>query len=166
MAERLLREQSKALQQRLAKNDDKTRALGLRAWSGAVRTAVKFEGVFTPEDPAVASTVVSATVPAGRWLVYASATVGPVAAIVGAERIVFTCYAYDAASNAKLDAVAFDNPSSHVFFYDGISPPSVVSMTIVNDLKADEAVIVALTVVAVAGSDFTVTDPRLRLLPV
>lgn len=165
VADRVLREQDRALAQRLAALETKVRALSLRTWQGAVRSSPQLESV-TPPSPTSYSVMVSVTVPAGRWIVLATAAAGPVGDLVNPEQIVFSVFAYDAETNEILSDDQFDNPSGYMYWRGGDVPPSIQSVSLVNDVTYDADILVVFAAGNIGGAPFVVSEPRLRLLPV
>lgn len=165
MADRILRERDRALPARLAALETKVRALSLRTWQGAVRTAPYLDS-FTPSDPSQSSVMVSLTVPAGRWIILATASVSPTGTLAANQQLVFTLLAYDKETNDVLPDASFDNPSAFTFFATGTVGPVYRSVTLVNDLTHVADAFVVFTCVDTGGSGFIVVEPRLRMLPV
>jgi hypothetical protein len=166
MADRLLREQAQAFQQRLSLIESRLRALGLRAWPGAVRSEQSLDS-FTPTVYSTESQILSLSVPAGRWIVLASATIATSTVDAAGEAWTLSVAASDPVTGDALPVAAFDNPSAYLWLppNDG-SSTMYSSMTLTGDLRCDESALLTLAVADAGGRAFTVVKPRLRMLPV
>jgi hypothetical protein len=166
MADRQLREQGLAFQQRIAAIESKLRALGLRAWPGAVRSE-KSVDTFVPSDLAANQVVCTITVPGGRWLVHAQGTIGTVAVDAASAQYIMTMYAWDPVTGDVLPDNTFDLPTAYLYLPENPNGNNqYTTFSVMSDVIADDPVILGMAVQGTAGRYYNVIKPRIRCLPV
>jgi hypothetical protein len=170
MADRQLRELGQAFQQRIGSLEAKQRALTLRAWPGAVRTE-KSLPYFIPQDPAANSVITSIVIPAGRWLITASGSIGTTDVDAAPALYFLQLYAYDALTGEAFVTTDPENNLDAPFSYltlpaNPAGAGQYVTMTMTGDLIAQESTKILMACQGTAGRMWNLLDPRIRCLPV
>lgn len=166
MSDRNLRERERALQQRLATSEGRIRALGLRAWPGAMRSAKGEYRIDIAAGPPTAYVLTTVDIPAGRW--YATGRASISSSTVAAVPDIF---ALQIAVNSLVDGVLnlLDVDTTVAYTTMPATPAAEVQNQTLNaegDIILDTPARVALAINDYFSRDFSVFSPRLRLLPV
>lgn len=163
MSDRVVREQARAMEQRLARSEANLRAMRLKAWPGAVRTEANFDD-FTPDDPDVNAIILSFSIPSGRWVILASATYAPTVPSAEARFTLSVDYV-DTATGATVTNAASDLPPAYLYLPAATIIP-YSTLNVHGDLVAENAATVQLWSVSPTNTPHTIYLARLRALPV
>jgi hypothetical protein len=165
MADRNLREQGHAFQQRFGSIESKQRAMALRAWPGAVRSE-KSISTFVPSDLAANQVVSTLSIPSGRWLVHAQGTVGTTDIDTDSAQYIIGLYAWDAEGNQYPDNT-FDLPTAYLYLPANPTGEAQYStVSIMGDVISDEVLTIGMAIQGTAARFYNFIRPRLRCLPV
>ena len=141
----------------------KQRAMTLRVWPGAMRTAAV--PVFTPVDPAAWSSMVQVLALPGRWLVMGqfSFVAQPSASLIAAE---YRFAAFNPDTGAEVLSDDFDF-QPYTFTWAGTVTSVVMPLTLISDFanESDDNLNIALQCRELASMPWQGIEIRLKLIP-
>lgn len=170
MSDRNVRNPADALANRFAKTEERLRALQLRTWPGAVRTAMEDEVIVedpsTVDEPESWTALTSVAATPGRWVVFGHTGLSIISS-AGHYDLQLKLMATDEDGKTVSDDNDDFNFHTRRDYQGGLGFIFVARpMTIIGHFAAEEEVTVSLLANNFAGDAFTANDSCLMLMPV
>lgn len=163
MTDRNVREIERSLVQRLDRLEKRQRAMGLRAWPGAVRTAVD-NSVVVPSAFDVWFESINMVVPSGRWIVFAECDLRPQTNTFPAR---YYLLGRVEATDADGNVLSLDCDCPTRSWVATIDVSVEFPFTVSADVRFDGGDIkISFLTRENTGLDYDLTYPRLKAIPV